>query len=180
MQVASTTDWPNVATACEQANGLLHNPAFFAAIAAHPAFDQDAHGTPATATATPAQIATLMQGLDLTFHVNVFTPRGPLQRIKYFKTQAYTDPAQPDTLFLNSRWLAQQDPSMAEMAATIIHECVHAANATDPAHEFGHGDNSSAGKQNTAPYWIGNYAYSLLSGQPMAALVFDDDAEMVG
>ena len=179
MQVVSITAHPDVAAACAQANGLLHNPVFFDAIAAHAPFDQDAHGTPATAT--PAQISALMQGLALVFQVDMFVPHGLLQKTKYHKTQAYTDPAQPNTLFLNGTWIAQQAPSTAELAATIIHECVHAANTADPdpAHEFGHGDNSSKGKDNTAPYWIGSYAYSLLSGQPMAALVFDDDAEMV-
>ncbi|MGY3088411.1 hypothetical protein ACVWYF_001444 [Hymenobacter sp. UYAg731] len=172
MHVIAQTDWPSVVSACAQANGLLQDPAFFAGIAAHPSFDEDAGGPPTRVG--PAQIAAFMQQLPLAFSVSLFTPRGPIQRIKYFKTQAYTDPGQPDTLFLNSRWLAQKTPPMAEIAATIIHECVHAADEADPVHDFGHGDNSSVGKQNTAPYWIGNYAYRCLGGPQPGPLNFDE------
>ena len=41
--------------------------------------------------------------------------------------------------------------------------------------EFGHGDNSSIGKKNTAPYWIDNLAYSIISGGQTAAIVFQHD-----
>ena len=138
---------------------------FYAGIAAHPAFDRDRGGV--KALITPIRIAKILQDIPLTFTVEVFYPKW-YERLKYFATEAYTPDDDPNTLRVNGRWLERrQPPSLAKITATILHECVHAANAATPGVDFGHGDNKAAGKENTAPYWIGNYAYCLMTGQAM-------------
>ena len=45
------------------------------------------------------------------------------------------------------------------MINTIVHECVHLADNNDNGKtNFGHGDNKSKGKKNSAPDWIGTLA----------------------
>lgn len=134
-----------------EANAILQNPEFYEIVAQHDQFDM--------ANISPALISGLMKASTLEFKIRVFRPT-IFTFIKYYKTYAYTDGDYPDTLFLNANKLNRQS---AEIAATIIHESVHAINDTT-TYEFGHGDNSSAGKENTAPYWIGNLAYQLLTG----------------
>ncbi len=134
-----------------EANAVLKNPEFYEIVAQHDQFDM--------ANISPALISGLMKTSALEFKIRVFRPT-IFTFIKYFKTYAYTDGDYPDTLFLNANKLNR---SSAEIAATIIHESVHAINGTT-IYEFGHGDNSSVGKENTAPYWIGNMAYQLLTG----------------
>ncbi len=49
----------------------------------------------------------------------------------------------------------------------MIHENVHAVDNYNEQHRFGHGDNNSNGKRNSAPYWIekleGNMTYRALT-----------------
>ena len=134
-----------------EANAVLKNSEFYEIVAQHDQFDM--------ANISPALIAGLMEASNLQFNVEVFRPT-IFNFFKYYKTYAYTDGAYPNTLFLNANKLNRQP---AEIAATIIHETVHAVNNTT-SYEFGHGDNTSVGKENTAPYWIGNLAYLLLTG----------------
>ena len=171
MQVVCNTNELTVVKACELANSLLRRPDFYVGIAAHPNFDIDRGGK--RALVTPTQVADILRTTTLAFSVKLFTPPWYLRWTKYLRTQAYTDPGIPDTLFLKSYWIRNEAPTAGYVAATILHECVHAA---DTAGEFGHGDNSPAGKENTAPYWIGSYANSLLTGQPMATLAFGEEA----
>ncbi len=77
-------------------------------------------------------------------------------------TTAYVDDDYPNTVFLNSRKL---DRDISEIVNTIVHECVHAVDAALTNVSFGHGDNNWRGKGNSAPYWIGNLAESILSGE---------------
>ena len=169
--VTGEPDIPAVVTQAIQAsNGLLSDAAFFADIAQHPSFD--------LSTAPPAEVARILQDSTLTFRVEMFYP-GIFGRLgKYRKTLAYTDSRYPNTLFLNVKKLNR---SAESIAATIIHEGVHAADDAETQYTFGHGNNSPVGKDNTAPYWIGNHAYERLTGAPPAvALVFDqptDDAD---
>lgn len=168
MHVVSHTDHPAVVQATVLANQLLVRPDFYQGIAQHPPFD--------LSTATPAQIADVLQKSTLTFAVELFYPGllGGLTR--YRRTLAYTSSRYPNTLFLNSRKLKR--PAEA-IAATIVHECVHAADDAETTYTFGHGNNSSVGKANTAPYWIGNYAYRLLLPNTSGAgLVFDQEDDV--
>lgn len=148
--------------AAERANGLLANPEFFREISEHDQFDYTDW--------SPARISKEMAQSTLEFKVTSFHP-GWLQG--YGKTLAYTDNRYPNTLFLNDRRL-DRDPN--EVAASIIHESVHALDDSlrklaghlndDPW--FGHGDDTSIGKENSAPYWIDQLAYTMLTNTPDA------------
>lgn len=157
MTITFNEPFPGVRSAVDMANALLRHPGFFRAIAAHPGFDRS--------NAPSRVIAELMEKSSLVFRVTVFMPRGG-KRFKYRNTFAYTDSGFPNTLFLNRRKLNRETE---DIAATIIHESVHALDDSEAQYGFGHGDNSPVGKANTAPYWIGNLAYRMLKGVPHAA-----------
>ncbi|MCB9163593.1 MAG: hypothetical protein H6592_04015 [Flavobacteriales bacterium] len=159
MKVQFSGNNANVDNAVERTNELLQDPAFFDAIRAHPKFDRS--------TATPVQIADLMQQSATVVEVKLYKSKWPLS-----KALAYEDHNYPNTVFLNSRRL---DRSLASICATIVHECVHAVDALDKDLRFGHGGNDPNGKENTAPYWIGDLAYEMISGKPATfAQVFAD------
>lgn len=152
-----------VTRATEMANRLLGDNDFFQQISEHLSFD--------FSTASPAQIASLIQNSNLQFHVDLFYPNLLDSLLKYRKTLAYTDKRWPNTLFLNIRKLKRSPESIA---ATIIHESIHALDREAIDYTFGHGNNSSVGKENSAPYWIGNLAYKILKNDRQAPnLVFD-------
>ena len=150
---------PTVAQATENANQLLQDNNFFQQIASHPNFD--------LATATPSQVASILQNSNFQMTVEFYKTLYP-----FSKALAYDDPAHPLTVHLNQRRLNR---SAASICATIIHEAVHAADAMESNFSFGHSDNSSVGKQNTAPYWIDNLAYTIISGGQPASIVFQHD-----
>jgi len=153
----------NVVNAVARTNQLLQDAAFFTAIGQHPAFDRS--------TATPKQIADLLQQSATTITVVLYKSKWPLS-----KALAYEDHRFPDKVFINSRRLKR---SLGSICATIIHECVHAIDAADENLRFGHGDNNPNGKENTAPYWIGDLAYEMVQGQPAehVQLFADMDSE---
>lgn len=74
---------------------------------------------------------------------------------------AYVNNNDPKTIHINTRNLGR---SLASIIATVIHELVHAVDIFDLIHSYGHGDNSSAGKNNCAPNWIGNRSKSYVNG----------------
>jgi hypothetical protein len=167
---AEAANVPVVAQGVALANQILARPDFYVGIAQQQQFD--------LSNATPAQVANILRSSPLTFTVDLFTPGLLGGMLRYRKTLAYTDGAYPNTLFLNSRKLNR---AAEEIAATIIHESVHAVDDAETTYTFGHGNNSAVGKKNTAPYWIGNYAYQLLLaavGAPVAVLVFDQEDTM--
>lgn len=90
---------------------------------------------------------------------------------RFSKANAYVSGKYPNTLFLNKRKLYRNHESIVN---TIFHECVHIADYGDNDEKvtFGHGNNSSKGKENTAPYWIGKLAGQYFLHQD------DDDMEL--
>jgi hypothetical protein len=145
-------NWQIVVDATMHANQLLGDPTFYARIREHLQFDYT--------NVSPRDIANLMEQAALTLRVRLYKsfPLSPVL--------GYEDRRFPDDVFLNTRKL---DRSMASIVGTILHEAVHAVDARSPL-DFGHGRNSSAGKDNSAPYWIGNLAISMVSGEPLAAI----------
>lgn len=135
--------------AVNQSNRILNNPDFYIAIAQHEAFDMS--------NLSPKQIAEMLQLSSLKFEIRLFDPQG-LKGLKYRKTFAYTDKDYPNTLFLNKDKLNRKSE---EIAKTIVHEAVHALDNAEDKGRFGHGNNRSEGKKNTAPYWIANLAYTM-------------------
>ncbi|TMQ14872.1 MAG: hypothetical protein E6J91_14270 [Deltaproteobacteria bacterium] len=168
MRVEFDGIWDVVTEATNQANLLLAKAEFYERIRTCPRFE--------LTKASPRDIADLMERCTARLTVRLYKSRWPWSR-----AFGYEDARFPDMVFLNTRKL---DRSMASIVGTIIHESVHAADAHSPL-DFGHGSNSSADKENTAPYWIGNLAISMVSDQPFAAVdhaaidVLDDPAEAV-
>ena len=167
MNIQFDDDEPRVAQASVLANQLLQDPLFYEKIAQHQRFDLT------SPNATPEVISELLKNSSLIFNVEIFYPSVFGSLFKYRKTLAYTDARYPNTLFLNFKRL---DRDVAEIAATIIHEAIHALDDEQTEFTFGHGNNSSVGKENTAPYWIGNLAYNMLSEHPEEQnLTFDQN-----
>jgi len=167
MNITLVSNHGKVQTAVEMANSVLNNELFYSRIREKESFD--------LSTASPAVIADLIQNSDLTFKVDFFYPSGLFQAIKYRKTLAYTDSRYPNTLFLNLKKLNRAEESIA---ATIIHESIHALDHDAVDYTFGHGNNSAVGKENTAPYWIGNLANKILKGDiEVPLLVFDQEED---
>ncbi len=143
---------PAVRAAVERTNTLLRDPDLYARIRRHPAFEMS--------TATPAQIADLMERSECSVNVVLYRSKWP-----WSKALAFEDDRFPNTVFLNERRLNR---SLGSICATLIHECVHALDSTAADLRFGHGNNDPNGKENTAPYWIGDLAEEMVDGQPSA------------
>jgi hypothetical protein len=61
-------------------------------------------------------------------------------------------------------WRGDPKRSIPSLVGTLVHEYVHIVdNATEE--DFGHGDNYAAGKENSAPYWIGELAVDFANEQ---------------
>ncbi|MGZ0016802.1 hypothetical protein [Yeosuana sp. AK3] len=165
MKILFNENLAGVKSATDKANELLKNDEFYKTISDHPSFD--------LSTASPKIISELLKKSDLEFKVEIFYPNA-FQSIKYRKTFAYTDSRFPNTLFLNFKKL---DREIEDIAATIIHESIHALDDAEENYTFGHGNNSPKGKHNTAPYWIGNLAYQILKNNPNAPLLAFDQME---
>lgn len=163
MKIRFNDEHPIVQQAVEMANLVFENKEFYERIRKETKFD--------LSTAEPAFIADLILNSSLEFKVELFYPSG-WRALKYRKTFAYTDGNYPNTLFLN---LKKLDREIEDIAATIIHESIHALDDECLEYTFGHGNNSSVGKDNTAPYWIGNLVYQILKGDSNAKLQFDQN-----
>ena len=166
MTIIFNDDNPKVKQAVEMANSILVNPIFYEKIKEKERFD--------LCTTSPQIIANLIKQSNLEFKIELFYPTG-WRAIKYRKTFAYMDSKYPNTLFLNLKKLNRKAESIA---ATIIHESLHALDNEAIDYTFGHGNNSVKGKGNTAPYWIGNLANKILSNDfETVELVFDQEED---
>lgn len=125
-------------------NLLLENNSFYYAISEHEAFDM--------ANVGAHTISKLLKKSNLQMTIETyFRP--------WSKAETYDDPHEPTVIYLN-QW--HNSRSIPGFCNTFIHKIVHAVNAENPQYEFGHGDNSAIGKENTAPYWIGNLAEQMV------------------
>jgi hypothetical protein len=68
------------------------------------------------------------------------------------KVVAVTYPSKPET-YLNTK---KNPRSLPGMANTLLHEMTHVAN--ESGKYYTHGSNSSSGKDNSIPYYVGNLA----------------------
>lgn len=109
-------------------------------------------------TATPKQIAEFLQE-----NYGVLKCEVHLYHKKFTRALAYFDRRYPNRIYINTAKLNRTDGSVI---ATIVHEWVHLVDEWIKNHRFGHGDNSAAGKQNTAPYWIDNVAQAIVDNKP--------------
>lgn len=130
----------------ESANKILADKDFYAYISQHDDFSYTGE--------SPKDVADWMKESNIIVRVRLYTPADPNT-----STTAYVSSKYPNTIFLNSYKLNRGD---ADIVNTIIHEVVHSVDASVEDHEFGHGGNSRDGKQNSAPYWIGQLAECLV------------------
>lgn len=79
--------------------------------------------------------------------VKFYRPMNP-----WSKAYGYYSASDPYSIHVNER---KMNRTTASFIATFIHEWFHMLDMLDTMHNFGHGDNSSVGKDNTVPYWAG-------------------------
>lgn len=89
--------------------------------------------------------------------VVIYRSRNP-----WSKAYGYWSPSTPFKIYVNSRKIPGR--TAGSLVTTFTHEPVHAIDGLDTTASFGHGDNSSVGKDDTAPYWIGNLAGRMYDG----------------
>jgi hypothetical protein len=130
-----------VTKAVNDANKVLQNSEFYKAIREKNDFTYT--------KVDPAEIANLIQQSRVRVNVRLYDGEPGST------TNAYVTSKYPNTLFLNSDKLNRSSESITN---TIIHEVVHAVDASADGIRFGHGTNSRIGKGNSAPYWIGSLA----------------------
>lgn len=135
---------------CELVNELLLSNVFYNNIAKkQEAFE--------FSNIAPAELADMLKNNILNIDIKLF------KKI-FCQANGYSDNRMPNIIFLNV--LKLKTRSFESIAATIIHEYVHVFDFHYPQFKFDHGDNSPINKANTAPYWIDNMAYTLLTQKP--------------
>lgn len=80
--------------------------------------------------------------------VKIYYPKWRLS-----KAIGYFTPSRPLDINLNGYKLNR---SQYSIIGTFFHELVHLSDNHNKNQSYGHGDNNPLGKQNTAPYFIGN------------------------
>ena len=146
---------------------LLEQEEFYEAIAKKGSFD--------FTNKRPSEIAEYIKNKKQETVVRLYTPRW-VRRVRHRNTNAYVDPNYPNTLFYNSRKLWR---SVGSMVNTVVHEYVHSVDYSadgNPALEYGHGDQSSDGKKDAAPYWIGDLAQRFFDEQSIESPSIDSVA----
>lgn len=144
-------DDPGLAAAAAAITALTDRTDFWDGIAAHGAFD--------CVTISADSIARRLQAETRMIRVLLWKPRAP-RRAFYKNTVAVTNPKEPFVLHYHMAFLSN---SVGQKINTIVHELIHNVDDHDgqPGEQMGHGDNDWHGKENTAPYWIGEFAQRL-------------------
>jgi hypothetical protein len=138
----------HVESAVALANAIIQMPEFYERIA-RKAEPFDRRWT--SPGATPEVIAMLLRSASVEVRIRMAKARRKVLGWTYFN--------QPGIVYLNSRRL---DRTRTSIVATLIHEWVHCVDGISH-HDFHHGDNSSRGKDNSAPYWIDTLAAEMAS-----------------
>ena len=134
-----------VVEAVKLANQLNDNHAFFDGIK-ESKFDMS--------SASGSYIAREYVNFNQDINVKVYYPKW-----KWSKALGYFSPSHPLDINLNGYKLGR---SIDSIVGTLVHEKVHMVDNMDTLHSYGHGSNDPSGKANTAPYWIGNFAKSII------------------
>ena len=154
-------DDPGLAAAAEVITALAGNADFWDGIRAHGPFD--------FATIDAAEIARRLQSTAHTIRVVLWKPRFS-RHVFYQNTVAVTNPGEAFLLHYHVAFLGN---SVGQKINTIVHEYIHNVDDHDgqPGEQMGHGDNDWHGKENSAPYWIGEFAQRLYeSAHPAVAV----------
>ena len=99
-------------------------------------------------------IAQIIRDYRSTTQIKTYRPWNP-----WSKALAYVSPKEPNVIYINSRRLNR---SIASIAGSIAHETIHVLDNKYTDANFGHGNNSPKGKENTVPYWIGRRVKELI------------------
>jgi hypothetical protein len=137
----------NLKLAVNNVNNLLQQEYFYQAIQRHDYF--------LMSDITPKQLSGLMRISDIRMTIELYYSVYP-----FSKSVTYDDTENPFVIHLN-KWNLNR--SVESICNTLMHQCIHAVNAMFPQFYFGHGDGSSSGKENTAPYWVASLAQRLIS-----------------
>lgn len=129
---------------------IFTNHEFLKMIASHPSYDM--------ATKSPEKIVGyLKKSLEKNcIEVCLYKPW-----YRWSSAYAMFTPSKPNKINLNSRKLRRyvdEYDNLASLVGSIAHEFVHVVDNHNPSNSFGHGNNNPYGKENTAPYRIGEMA----------------------
>jgi hypothetical protein len=105
-----------------------------------------------------------MRSSTLTADVRDWRPRF-WKWLKYFKTTALVNPAQPTVIKYNTRFRRN---STAQKVNTLVHEYVHVVDFAADGHahvDYTHHGQSSVGNERSAPYAIGTIAQKFYTDQ---------------
>lgn len=150
MKITYTGNLEIIKDAIQDALFILRNEDFHILLQAKENFDNS--------NATGKDISRLIMECTIEATIELYKPV-PIP--PWSRANAYTEPKEPTKIFLNKRKLNR---SIESIAATIVHEFIHLIDFSSDEFDFGHGDNDSSGKGETAPYWIDICAYEILTG----------------
>jgi hypothetical protein len=144
-------------------NALFLDVRFYNAIGTHRYFDK--------ANISPVNLSLLIRNTRMDMKIDFYYALYP-----FSKALTFDDDEQPQTIWLN-KWNLKR--SAGSLANTLVHQCIHAVNSRNREFSFGHGDNSSSGKDNTAPFWIAALAQQMLEKEdtPIVPLCHDESIE---
>lgn len=150
-----------VRQAVARVNALFLDVHFYEAICRQEQFDM--------CDISPARLAGLIRSTRMDMKVDFYYSVFP-----FSKAVTYDDPENPQTIWLN-KW--NLDRSAASIANTLMHQCIHAVNTRYPELYFGHGDNNSYQKEDTAPYWIASLAQRMIQNDNSETELMQHEAE---
>ena len=161
IQYSYTGNSELIKSAVREAQRLLSSAVFLSRIEEHSEFFDDPEQPSGKSNVNGAIVSAIIRDADLVMTIKYYRSKNP-----WSWAVAYVNPAQPSTLYLNTRKF--EAGTIAGYTNTLIHETIHALDSQNTVYHFGHGENDSDGKENTAPYWIGCLAERYLTGDNSA------------
>jgi hypothetical protein len=132
------------------ANDLLNNKELYLRVKEKASYDMS--------TASPEYLSDMLYKTKTSLVINVNTYYN-----RWTRALGYFVPSKPKDIFLNE---AKLNRSVGSIVNSLYHERAHAMDYFDKNHSYGHGSNSSSGKQNTFPYFLGNLAQAIVDDNP--------------
>lgn len=99
---------------------------------------------------SPTVIADLLGSTDLNLELREYQ--------KHHSVGGAFDPRYPNIIWGNTNAVPYR--SECYLAATLIHECIHALSFHNTDYDFSHDGQGPSHNQDTAPYWIGNQVFN--------------------
>ena len=134
----------------ELANSVLKNPKFYEKLRTVKVFDQS--------DITGEILSNLILDSKITAQVIMKTPHNP-----FSNATAYTKPQFPESIFIYNKYVENRNVELADIVCTLAHEYLHLVDFEAEDYDFGHRNNYSSGKENTAPYLIETIAREIIN-----------------